>query len=216
MYSGFQLTYMIILFLVAFFSIFLCVKNGRKQQEFICFYLIITFCLEFLMYIFQIYFNSSTNFGLFYNIYILFCALFFLNYFNKKQVRELMKINNVVFGIFGVFYIYYIFKNYKEVNQVIGICFALLYILYGLFWLYGKLKYPNLIAIWDEPRFWISCGFLFWGVFFILRVIPRYLLYKINNEGLIIFQSIFFTINIIFYLFFFVSLIKYNRLNGKA
>lgn len=213
MYSNFQLVYMIILFLVASFSIFLCIKNGRKQQEFICFYLGITFCLEFLMYIFQICFKSSTNFGFLYNIYILLCTLFFLNYYNRKQVRELIKMNNVVFGIFIVFYIYYIFKNYKEVNQVIGICFALLYILYSLFWFYGKLKYPDLIGIWDEPKFWISCGLLFWGVFFILRIIQRYLLNEINNEGLIVFQSIFFIVNMLFYLLFFVSLIKYNKIN---
>ncbi len=215
MYTGTQLAYLFVLFLVVSYSVFLWIKNGEKQQEFLCIYLGITFSLEFLMYIFQIYFKSSTDFGFLYNIYILFCAFFFLKYFNKNQDRSLITINTGVFSVFVFVYIFYIFKNYREVNQVIGISFALIYILYSLIWFYGKIKNPSLEKITNDPKFWIASGLLFWGVFFILRIIPRYFFNKVDGEVLIVSQSFFFIINIFFYLLFLISLIKYSKNNGS-
>jgi len=215
MYTSSQLAYLLVLFLVVSYSVFLCIKNGQKQQEFLCIYLSITFCLEFLMYIFQIYFKSSADFGFLYNLYILFCGIFFLIYFNKNQDKILRRVNTVIFSAFSLIYVFFIFKNYKEVNQVIAIAFALVYILYSLIWFYGKIKNPNLNSITDDPKFWVSCGLLFWGVFFILRIIPRYFFDKVNDEVLITSQSFFFIINIILYSLFFVSLRKYNLNNGR-
>lgn len=214
MYSSFQLAYMIVLFLVACFSILLCIKNGKRQQDFLCVYLVITFCLEFSMYVFQIYFKSSSDFEILYNAYCLFCAIFFLKYFNRGQERGLVRLNIIIFCIFCILYALFIVENYWKINQGVAIIFALIYILYGLIWFYGKLMNPNLIKIWNEPKFWISSAFLFWGVFFILRVIPRYLFDRVDDQVLIISQSLFFTINTLFYLFFLVSLIKYDKKNG--
>lgn len=210
MYSNIQIIYLIILFLVATYSIFLC-KNGKKQQEFLCIYMSITFCLEFLMFIFQIFFKSSADFGFLYNLYILFCAIFFLMYFNKKQGRSLKRINNIVFLVFSLIYVFFIIKNHREISQVIGISFALIYIIYSLIWFYSKIKDPNLNSIANDPKFWVSCGLLFWGVFFILRIIPRYLFNEVDREILIVSQSFFFVINIFFYVSFFISLLKYKK-----
>lgn len=215
MYSSLQFIYLTILFLVASFSLFLCFKKGKKHQEFLCFYLGISFLLEFLMYVFQLIFKSSANFGFLYNLYILFCSIFFLGYFNRNQNRNLTKINNAIFSLLLLVYLFFIFKNYQEVNQVIGIAFALVYIFYSLIWFYGKIKYPNLKSITNDPKFWISFALLFWGVFFILRIIPRYLFSKIDAEVLIVSQSFFFIVNCIFYSLFFVSLIKYNKSNDE-
>lgn len=211
MYSGFQLTYLITLFLVASFSIVLCIQRGKKQQEFLCLYLGLTFALEFLMYIFQIYFKSSANFGFLYNVYILFCSLFFLIYYSRRQHNTLRKINTYIFFLFFTIYLIFIFNNYREVNQIIAVSFSMIYILYSLVWFCGKLKFPNTEKIIHDPKFWVSCGLLFWGVFFILRIIPRYLFNKVDDEVLIISQSFFFVINILFYCVFFISLIKYNK-----
>jgi hypothetical protein len=145
---------------------------------------------------------------------ILFCGIFFLIYFNKNQDKILKRINTVVFSVFSLIYIFFIFKNYREVNQVIAISFALIYILYSLIWFYGKIKNPNLNSITNDPKFWVSCGLLFWGVFFILRIIPRYFFDEVDDEVLITSQSFFFVINIILYSLFFASLRKYNLNNG--
>jgi len=203
------------LFLVATYSILLY-RNGKEQQEFLCIYLSITFCLEFMMYIFQIYFKSSADFGFMYNIYILFCGIFFLIYFNKKQRKALKRTNNIVFLVFLLIYVFFIFKNYREVNQIIGISFALIYIIYSLIWFYSKIKNPNLNSIANDPKFWVSCGLLFWGVFFILRIIPRYLFNEVDSEILIVSQSFFFLINIFFYTSFFISLLKYGKKYDKS
>ncbi len=211
MYSGFQITYLVVLLLVASFSVFLCLKKGGRQQEFLCFYLGASFILEFLMLIFQIYFESSAKFGFLYNVYILFCPLFFLFYFNRNQDKFLVKLNTFVFVIFTMIFLSFIFRNYREVNQIIGISFSLTYIIYSLIWFYGKLKNPSEKIIMDSPKFWVSCGLLFWGVFFILRIIPRYLFDEVDHKILIVSQSFFFIINILFYISFFISLIKYNK-----
>ncbi len=214
MYSSFQIAYIIVLFFVASFSIFLYLKIGGRQQDFLCFYLGTSFILEFLMFIFQIYFGSSIQFGFLYNLYILFCSLFFLFYFNRNQNLLLVKVNTFIFTIFAVIFLTFILKSYKEVNQIIAISFSLMYIIYSLTWLYGKIKYPNEIFIIDEPKFWISSGLLFWGVFFILRVIPRYMFDQFDNKILIVSQSFFFVINILFYISSFISLLKYSKMYG--
>lgn len=211
MYSGFQITYLIVLLLVASFSVFLYFKKGGRQQEFLYFYLGTSFLLEFLMLIFQIYVGSSAKFGFLYNIYILLCPLFFLLYFNRNQNSSVIRLNTAVFIIFIIIFLSFIFKNYQEVNQTIGISFSLVYILYSLIWFYEKLKHPNEKVIMDDPKFWVSCGLLFWGVFFILRIIPRYLFNEVDSKVLIVSQSFFFVINILFYISFFVSLLKYSK-----
>lgn len=211
MYSIFQLIYLLVLFLVASFSLYLCIKKGGKQQEFLWLYLGISFVLEFVMFIFQIVFGSSSGFGFLYNIYFLFCPLFFMIYFNRKQKQLIVKLNTIVFAVFMLIFLFFIFKEYQEVNQIIGISFSLVFILYSLIWFYGKLSHPNEKSIMDDPKFWVSCGFLFWGVFFILRIIPRYLFNEVDHGTLIISQSFFFVINIFFYISFFVSLLKYSK-----
>lgn len=211
MYTALQISYLIILFLVVSLSVLLCIRKGGKQQDFLYIYLGVSFSIEFLMYMIQIYLTDNANFGFLYNIYILFCTFFFLSFFNENQKKEFTVLNKAAFLLFLLIYIVFIFKNYREVNQVIGISFSLLYILYSLIWLYGKIKYPNLKSILDDPKFWVSCALLFWGVFFILRIIPRYLFDKLDEQTLIISQSFFFIINIIFYLLFFLALIKYNK-----
>ncbi len=211
MYTSSQLAYLLVLFLVVSFSFFLYLKKGGRQQDFLCFYLGASFILEFLMLIFQIYFGSSAKFGFLYNIYILFCPLFFLFYFNRNQNSFVIKLNTAVFIIFIIIFLSFIFKNYQEVNQTIGISFSLIYIIYSLIWFYGKLKHPSEKIIMDDPKFWVSCGLLFWGVFFILRIIPRYLFNEVDNKTLIVSQSFFFVINILFYISFFISLLKYKK-----
>lgn len=211
MYSGFQISYLTILFLISSFSIYLFFKKGGKQQEFLCIYLGISFILEILMFAFQIYCGSSSQFGFLYNIYIFLCSLFFLFYYNKYQHRDMIRINVIVNLLFNFVFFIFILENYKEVNQVIGVSFSLIYILYSLIWFYGKLRYPNEKKIVNDPKFWVSVGLLFWGVFFILRIIPRYLFNEKDNETLIISQSFFFLINIFFYLTFFISLVQYNK-----
>jgi uncharacterized membrane protein len=213
MYTILQLAYLIVLFLVAAFSILSCIKTGKQQQDFLCIYLGISFCLEFLMFIIQIYFHSSSGFGFLYNLYILFCTLFFLHYFNQRQNVKLVRLNKLIFSVFAVVYMIFIFKNYKEVNQIIGISFSLIYILYSLIWFYGKLTYPDpdLKNMMNDAKFWVSTALLFWSVFFILRIIPRYFFSKIDVELLITSQSFFFFINIVFYTMFFIAVIKYNK-----
>lgn len=211
MYLALPFIYLSILFLVAFFSILLLMKRGGKQQDFLCLYLCISFSLECLMFLIQRFFNDNSTFGFLYNIYILFCSFFFLKYFNREQKREFTLFSNIIFLSFFILYIIFFYKSYKEVNQAIGISFALVYIIYSLLYFYGKIKYPDSKSITSDPKFWVSCALLFWGVFFLLRIIPRYLFDKMDEQVLIISQSFFLVINILFYSFFFISLIKYSK-----
>lgn len=201
MYSSLPLIYLLVLFLVAFFSILLLSKRGGKQQDFLYVYLGVSFSLECLMFLLQEILNDNSEFGIFYNIYIVFCSLFFLKYFNRAQKREFVRSNTLIFLLFLILYSIFFLKSCKEVNQTIGISFALVYIIYSLIWLYGKLKYPDSESITSDPKFWIACALLFWGVFFLLRIIPRYLFDKIDNQVLIISQSFFFW-NKYYFLFF--------------
>lgn len=211
MYSTLQLAYSFVLFLVASFSIFMYIKKDGRKQDFLYIYLGVSFCLEFGMFVLQTHFSSTSSFGFLYNAYILFCSFFFLKYYNQGQRRGFIVLNNIIFLLFLIIYTMFLYKSYKEVNQVIGISFSLVYILYSLIWMYGKLKYPDFKSITADPKFWISCALLFWGVFFLLRIIPRYLFNQMDVQVLIISQSFFFVINIFFYFLFFIGLIKYLK-----
>lgn len=210
MYTQFQLAYLLALFFVTFFSIYLYLKE-EKKQELLVVYLSISFLLDFLMFILQIFFTTTAEFGFLYNIYILFSGVFFLIYFNRNQIIKLKKLNTLIFGCFVTTFLVSIFNNFVEVNQIIGLSFAFLYILYSLIWFYGKIMSPDKKSIMDDPKFWVSSGLLFWGVFFILRIIPRYLFNKVDAELLIMSQSFFFWVNIIFYSILFISLLKYKK-----
>lgn len=214
MYAEFQFAYLSVLFLVTAFSLSLVLK-GKVQQEYLYIYLMVSFFLDFVMYCFQLFFKSTANFGFLYNIYILFCGVFFLIYLNRNQTKHLKTITTLIFCVFFVIFSFYIFKSFVEINQVIGIAFSFLYIFYSLIWFYGKIMKPDKKSILDDPKFWISSGLLFWGVFFILRIIPRYLFNKVDEQFLIASQLFFFIINMIFYAMFFVSLLKYKKeING--
>lgn len=210
MYVILQHIYLLVLFLVAFYSLYLRLIKG-KQQDFLSVYLGITLFVEILMYVIYEFFNDNSNFGFLYNGYIFFCAYFFLKYFNRNQKIEFVRLNNINFSIFVIVYAVFILKNYQEVNQIIGISFSMIYIIYSLIWFYGKLKYPDSNTITDDSKFWISTALLFWSVFFILRIIPRYLFSKIDDDLLLTSQSFFFIINSVFYLLLFVSIMKYSK-----
>jgi len=210
MYSEFQLAYLTVLFMVTTFSVFLSLKK-QKEQEFLYIYLIVSCLLDFLMFVLQKNYMSTAKFGFLYNIYILFCALFFLVYFNKNQSKNLKILNRLIFTGFLLVFSVSIFHNFMEINQIVGMSFAFLYILYSLSWFYGKIMDSDQKSILDDARFWVSGGLLFWGVFFILRIIPRYLFSKVDAQFLIFSQSFFFFVNIIFYSLLFVSLLKYKK-----
>lgn len=209
MYAEFQFAYLSVLFFVTVFSV--CLVMKKVQQEYLYIYLTVSFLLDFLMYCFQLCFTSTANFGFLYNIYILFCGVFFLIYFNRDQTKHLKTITTLFFCAFLATFSIYIFNGFVEINQVIGIAFSFLYISYSMIWFYGKIMKPNKESILDDPKFWVSCGLLFWGVFFILRVIPRYLFDKVDEQLLLVSQLFFFIINMVFYSLLFVSLLKYKK-----
>lgn len=210
MYSEFQLAYLFVLFTVTSFSIYLYL-NKVKKQEGLYIYLTISFFLDFLMFILQMLYKSTAQFGFLYNIYIFFCAFFFMIYFNRNQSKNLKILNKLIFCCFLLIFFVTIISNFIEINQVIGMSFGFLYIFYSLIWFYGKIMYPDNKSILDDSKFWVSSGLLFWGVFFILRIIPRYLFSKVDGQLLIVSQSFFFCVNIIFYSLLFISLLKYNK-----
>lgn len=209
LYSIFQIVYLLVLFSTVCIALYF-LKKGMSL-EFLWLYLSVSFGLDFLMFVLQFFFITTVKLGYLYNLYIVFSAYFFLNYFNKSLSRPLKRINYLFFSSFLLLFVFFVFENFYEVNQKNGIAFSMLYIVYSLIWFYSKIQSPDQVSIMEDSKFWVASGLLLWAVFFILRIIPRYLFSKVDHELLVLSQSFFFVINILFYSLLFVAILKYNR-----
>ncbi|WP_157859408.1 hypothetical protein [Chryseobacterium angstadtii] len=110
-----------------------------------------------------------------------------------------------------------IFTNFLkfEYDYRIGIVLALFYICSALFWMGYRIINVDNRKITAHPRFWISVGLILWSSFFILRSIPMYLFEKIDEEFQKMLRNVFYIVNIVFYILFFIALLKSKNTPDK-
>ncbi|WP_141395620.1 hypothetical protein [Chryseobacterium timonianum] len=93
----------------------------------------------------------------------------------------------------------------------IGIVLSLFYICTALFWMGNRIVNVDNRKITEHPKFWISVGLIVWSSFFILRSIPMYLFETIDEEFQKMLRALFYIVNIVFYILFFVALLKSKK-----
>lgn len=207
------IVYLLLLFLVTSYSVYLWIKDSLKSQNFLAIYLIITFFLEISLWYYFDFLKIEIKVGKFFSTYTLFNAIFFCFYFNNIIVNNnLRKFSLTLSAIFIILLLTDKSFFTNDFNSNFGLGIALLYIFFSIIWFYDIIDNTLQIKISEIPYFWVSSGLLLWSVFFIFRIAPMYLLFKVDKDFLEILKKILTVINIIMYSMFFIALVKSRKI----
>ncbi|WP_333596675.1 hypothetical protein [Chryseobacterium flavum] len=204
-----QILYLAVLLIDAVKSIILAGKKGLSSQNFLAVFLFVSLCLELYGH-YKIYIGEFDFAGLF-NYYSIFMIVFFYRYYSVIFPGELKKISLYI-TIAVLVYIGLFVKFYDENYQnELGLLVCFYFVLNALVWLYIRLKNFDETKIIDDPHFWISCGLLFWSIFFVFRSIPMFFLKDNDPAFLQILKNIQYCVNIAMYGMFYVALRKFGK-----
>lgn len=206
--------YQIEITLLFLYSIFLggFYKNVVQKSLFI--YLFVTNAIEIISILGRSYLDLSTN-GIIYNFYSLFCLCFFYFFYAESFAKKSKLFFSGFFCLALVFTAFLTNFLKFEYDYRIGIVLALFYICSALFWMGYRIVNVDNRKITMHPKFWISVGLILWSSFFILRSIPMYLFEKIDEEFQNMLRTIFYIVNILFYILFFVALLKSKKIHNE-
>lgn len=203
-----QLLYIFCLFLTASKAVVLGMKYSFRIQNYLAFYLIITLVLEVYGLV-KTYLHQQ-DYAIYFNLYAIFCIVFFSLYFSKAFI-VLFKNIMILISCFLLVYIFiYIEYLSSQFLSLLGILVALFYIFNAILWFYQKLKLPVEGKITNDPNFWIATALLLWSTYIIFRFTPMYLFEKEDLFFLGILRKISSVVNIIMYSLFYIALVKYE------
>ncbi|KIX20182.1 hypothetical protein SY27_13620 [Flavobacterium sp. 316] len=203
-----QLLYIFCLFLTASKAVVLGMKYYFRIQNYLAFYLIITLVLEVYGLV-KTYLHQQ-DYAIYFNLYAIFCIVFFSLYFSKAFI-VLFKNIMILISCFLLVYIFiYIEYLSSQFLSLLGILVALFYIFNAILWFYQKLKLPVEGKITNDPNFWIATALLLWSTYIIFRFTPMYLFEKEDLFFLGILRKISSVVNIIMYSLFYIALVKYE------
>lgn len=205
-----QLLYISCLTITTIKAIVLGFKYSLKAQNYLAFYLIITLCLE-IFGIIKTHLKQF-DFAVYFNLYAVFCILFFGIYFSRIYIGS-FKRTGVFVSIALLVYVL-LFVDFLSQNFLpqLGILVALFYIFSAILWFFQKLKLPVQGKITSDPNFWIATALLFWSTYIIFRFTPMYLFQKEDQVFLNILRKIGSVVNLIMYALFYYALVKYETI----
>ncbi|KIC01360.1 hypothetical protein OA88_14755 [Flavobacterium sp. JRM] len=185
-------------------------KYSLRAQNYLAFYLIVTLSLE-IFGIIKTHLKQF-DFAVYFNVYAIFCILFFGIYFSRiyvgifKRIGIFVSISLLVYILFFVNFLSHLFL------PQLGILVALFYIFSAILWFFQKLKLPVQGKITNDPNFWIATALLFWSTYIIFRFTPMYLFEKEDQFFLSILRKIGSVVNLIMYAIFYYALLKYEAI----
>lgn len=202
--------YKILLLLPLIKAYFLGRKYSFSAQNYLFIYLFITVINEWVSFTLNVL-NPNVKVGLQYNLYFIFCIVFFYIFYSSTFMRFLKKFS-ILAVILSLGYIIFFTRLFGEdFDKRIGITVTLFYIVNSLLWFYQKISFLDENKITDDPSFWISTALLMWSCFFIFRVTPMFFFAENDNEFLQFLKAGQNIINILMYIMFYISLMKYQK-----
>lgn len=208
-----QLLYICCLFITTLKAIVLSLKYSLRAQNFLMVYLIVTLCLEVYGLI-KTYLNQM-DYAIYFNIYALFCIVFFGFYFSKVFIGIQKKIALLLSCFLLLYITFYVDFLSQHFVTVLGILLALFYIFNAILLFYQKLKLPVNDKITNDPNFWIATALLLWSTYIIFRFTPMYLFEKEDLFFLGILKKISSVVNLMMYFLFYIALVKYETIAKK-
>lgn len=207
--------YKIILLAVTIKSFILGRKFNLSAQNYLLIYLCTTLVVELLSFSSYILNPNSKN-GLLYSLYNIFSIVFFRIYFSEILNKNIRRISFIITAISLLYIFFFTRFTDSDFDKKIGITLLSFYIIHSLLWFYQKMKFFDKYKITDDPTFWISTALLMWSCFFVFRVTPMFYFAKEDQEFLNFLRYGQNIINIIMYAMFYISLLKYEKLNNES
>ena len=208
-----QFLYLSCLTITTIKAIVLGFKYSLKAQNFLVFYLIITFCLETFGIIKS--HLKQFDFAIYFNIYAIFCMLFFGIYFSRVYIGNFKRTGVFISVTLLVYVLFFVDFLSKQFLPQLGILVALFYIFNSILWFLQKLKLPVEGKITNDPNFWIATALLFWSTYIIFRFTPMYLFEKEDQYFLSILRKIGAVVNFTMYALFYYALLKFEKIAQK-
>lgn len=186
------------------FSVFLMIK-GRSKRQF-HFYFLAVVIVDLLFPRIKKEYHITSNYSFF--IFILISYIFFYFFFKQSFANKLYKkIWTVIFIVFvSLTVLLQVQNDFIQFNSFTLALLPLFYIFGSMGWFAYILSQKVQGNIFDKMSFWVSCGLLIWGVFFLFRALPMYYFNTSDPQFLKDITMIFTGINSITYLLFFRSL----------
>lgn len=183
-------------------------KYSLRAQNYLAFYLIITLYLE-IFGIIKTHLKQF-DFAIYFNVYAIFCVLFFGIYFFQIYIGIFKRIGIFVSLFLLLYLLFFVDFLSQQFLPQLGILVALFYIFSAILWFFQKLKLPVQDKITSDPNFWISTALLFWSTYIIFRFTPMYLFQKEDQVFLSILRKIGSVVNLIMYALFYYAFMKYE------
>lgn len=202
--------YKILLLFPLIKSFYLGRKYSFSAQNYLFVYFLITFMNEWLSFT-RDQCNPDVKVGLQYNLYFIFCIVFFYFYYSLlfKGIIKKIALLSTVLSLGYIFFCTHFLEN--DFDKRIGITITLFYIMNAMLWFYQKISFFDEHKITNDHVFWISTALLMWSCFFIFRVTPMFFFAENDNEFLQFLKVGQNIINIMMYSMFYMALIKYER-----
>lgn len=205
-----DLIYYLIITILAIKSILYTRRIGFIVQNFLGLYIIVTAVLEiYCLIAFKV--DNDIAVGFLYNIYCLFCIIFFWYYYQRVYTKKLIHVSNVILVLSLIFYFFFTTFYNRHFDIKIGILISFYYVFYSLLWFYHKISNIKEMKITDDPYFWVSSALLMWSCFFIFRSIPMFFFNTEDKQFLQILKTIMNLVNILMYIMFYVAILKIKR-----
>lgn len=203
--------YNIILVIVFIKTIILCRKFGLSAQNNFLVLMLITVLVEGFSFVLD-KIDPNITIATQYNLYLLFVILYFHYFYSSIVKIHILKNISIVVLLITVSYILGFTRllGYNFDTKISVAAFVFL-IFHTLMWFFHKLTFVNHLSIFNDTHFWVSCGLLFWSTFGIFRCIPMYYFYENDRSFSDFLKENFLAVNIIMYLLFYISMIKYER-----
>ncbi len=166
-------------------------------------YFISILFVELIPRILHIYINTA-----WYNYYILLATILFsiIYIFEYKNKKIQLLYTSFSIGILVAVCII-LLNNTSAFSTTASIIFCFFCIINALIWLIHCLFDIKEISIIRMPLFWFSTAFLFWGCFFLFRIVPANYFSKQDPFFLSQVQIFFNVINIITYILYLLALL---------
>lgn len=188
-------------------------KYLLRTQNYLAFYFVITLSLE-IFGIIKTHLKQF-DFAVYFNIYAIFCMLFFGIYFSRVYIGNFKRMGIFISVTLLVYVLFFVDFLSKQFLPQLGILVALFYIFNSILWFLQKLKLPVEGKITDDPNFWISTALLFWSTYIIFRFTPMYLFEKEDQYFLSILRKIGAVVNFTMYALFYYALLKFEKIAQK-
>lgn len=199
--------YFVVVTITMLYSFYLAIfKKITLRQKYFYLYISLVFLCDVFGYFIRVNFKID-QFYPYFTFIVLHVAYFGYFYYLEFQNTN-FKISSIIISLISIILIIgiQVKSNSLILSPEIFIVYIFYNILVGLIWFLYIINNIDDISITSKQSFWISIALIFWSVFGMLRYIPIYSLFKVDEEFLNTTNTVFGFVNVATYIIYIKAL----------